>query len=99
MAALRLTSRVTERRPNGYPTKHGPVAELDLDAISQLRLTAPALNHLAHFIGGIVADRDGTATGARREKKLAKVVEALQKHAWELTELCDELVNEEREQS
>ncbi|MCP3822090.1 hypothetical protein NLX86_29585 [Streptomyces sp. A3M-1-3] len=99
-ASLRLTqTRVTERRPNGYPTKNGPVAEPDLDAISQLRLTAPVLNHLSHFVGGIVADRDGTAAGAKREKKLARVVEALQKQAWALTELCDELVNEEREQS
>lgn len=99
-ASLRLTqTRTTERRPNGYPTKSGPVAGRDLDAISQLRLTAPVLNHLSHFIGEIVVDRDGTASGAKREKKLVKVMEALQKHAWELTKLCDELVNEEREQS
>lgn len=99
-ASLRLTqTRVTERRPNGYPTKHGPVAGRDLDAISQLRLTAPVLNHLSHFIGEIVVDQDGTAAGAKREKKLVKALEALQKQAWALTELCDELVNEEREQS
>ncbi|MCY0945681.1 hypothetical protein [Streptomyces antarcticus] len=99
-ASLRLTqTRVTERRPNGYPTKDGPVAERDLDPISQLRLTAPALNHFSHFIGEIVFDRDGTAAGAKREKRLEKVVESLQKQAWVLTELCDELVNEERAQS
>ncbi|MFI5753187.1 hypothetical protein ACIBBE_47010 [Streptomyces sp. NPDC051644] len=97
-ASLRLTqNRVTERRPNGYPTKHGSVAGRDLDAISQLRLTAPVLNHLSHFIGEIVIDRDSTAAGAKREKKLVRVIDALQKQAWALTELCDELVNEERE--
>ncbi|MFF1715765.1 hypothetical protein [Streptomyces sp. NPDC058268] len=99
-ASLRLTqTRTTERRPDGYPTKDGPVAGRDLDAISQLRLTAPVLNHLSHFIGEIVVDPGGTAAGANREKKLVKVLEALQKQAWALTELCDELVNEEREQS
>lgn len=98
-ASLRLTQRRTiERRPDGIPTKSGPAAERDLDPISQLRLTAPVLNHLSHFIGEIVVDRDGTAAGAEREKRLAKVSEALQKQAWELSQLCDELSSEEDEQ-
>lgn len=97
-ASLRLTqTRVTERLPNGYPTKNGPVAERDLDAISQLRLTSPVLNHLSHFVAEIVLDAHGTAAGAKREKKLERIVEALQRQAWELALLCDELVNEERE--
>ncbi|MEU2561843.1 hypothetical protein ABZ626_21275 [Streptomyces longispororuber] len=99
-ASLRLTqTRTTERRPNGYPTKSGPVAGRDLDAISQLRLTAPVLNHLSHFIGEIVVDRNGTTAGTKRDKRLEKTVEALQKQAWPLTELCDELASEEHEQS
>ncbi|MDX3224488.1 hypothetical protein [Streptomyces sp. ME19-01-6] len=98
-ASLRLAqTRTTERRPDGYPTRNGPVATPDLDPISQLRLTAPVLDHLSHFIGEIVVDRDGTAAGAKREKRLEKIVESLRKQAWALTELCDELVSEEYEQ-
>lgn len=40
------------------------MAAPDLEAIRQLRLMAPALNRLALFVGGIVANRDGTAAGA-----------------------------------
>ncbi|GAB2891517.1 hypothetical protein [Streptomyces mayteni] len=99
-AALRLTqSRATERQPNGYPTQRGPVAEPDLDAISQLRITAPVLQHLAHFIATFVVDHDGTAAGAKREKKLERIIDALNKQAWALTELCDDLVDEERDQA
>lgn len=47
-ASLRLTqTQTTERRPNGHPTKSGPVACRDIDTISQLRLIAPVLNHLS----------------------------------------------------
>ncbi|MCX4826711.1 hypothetical protein OG883_44525 [Streptomyces sp. NBC_01142] len=98
-ASLRLTqTRTTERRPDGWPTKSGPVAERDLDPMSQLRMTGPVLTHLSHFIGEIVVDRDGSAAGAKREKRLAKVVEAIQGQVWTLAQLCDELVSEERDQ-
>ncbi|MFI9723944.1 hypothetical protein ACIHFE_30575 [Streptomyces sp. NPDC052396] len=97
-AVLRLTqTKVTERRPNGYPTKHGPVAERDLDALSRLRLISPVLNHLSHFIGEVVLDPYETRAGAKREKKLERVIETLQEQAWQLQELFDDLVNEERE--
>lgn len=44
-ASLQLTrNRTTERRPNSYPTKSGPMAGRNRDAVSRLRLTAPVLN-------------------------------------------------------
>ncbi|WNI20135.1 hypothetical protein [Actinacidiphila sp. ITFR-21] len=97
-ALLRLTdTRVIERRPDGYPTRHAPVTEADLRPLSHVKLGATALQGLAHFLGGANVNEFETAAGAKRDKKLAKIVERLQEQAWELAVLGDEMAAEHRE--
>lgn len=97
-ALLRLSEdRVIERRQDGYPTRHGPVTEADLGPLSHLTLSVSALERLAQFLGEADVDEFETAAGAQRDKKLGKVVATLQKQAWELSFLADEMAAERRE--
>ncbi|MER7579549.1 hypothetical protein [Kitasatospora sp. NPDC097691] len=48
-------------------------------------------------MGETDVDEFETAAGAKRDKKLAKIVEALQEQAWELAVLGDEMAAERRE--
>jgi hypothetical protein len=73
---------------------HGTVVGKDVDPVSQLTLSASALERLAKYVANILVDEHDTAAGSKRERKLEKVVEVLQKQAWELTFLHDELLHQ-----
>ncbi|MEU2086754.1 hypothetical protein ABZ569_33405 [Streptomyces albus] len=97
-ALLRLSEdRVIERRQDGWPTRHGPVTEADLEPLSHLKLSISALERLTRFLGEADVDEFETAAGAKRDKKLGKIVETLQEQAWELSFLADEMNTEKRE--
>ncbi|MEU8138201.1 hypothetical protein [Streptodolium elevatio] len=99
-AGLRLDQdRVTQRRPNGYPIAHGPVAAADVDAVTALRLALSAIQHLAHFVDGIDLGAHGTRASARRHKTKDRVFEALVDQVSELDEVCRELDDEQRTQA
>ncbi|WTW91880.1 hypothetical protein OG216_00085 [Streptomycetaceae bacterium NBC_01309] len=88
--------RVTERQPNGYPLAHGPVAAVDGDAVTQLRLALSAVQRLAHFVDGIRLGDDGTPGSDRRHKTKDRVVEALHRQVSDLDAVCRELDSEHR---
>ncbi|WP_149563206.1 hypothetical protein [Streptomyces cacaoi] len=97
-ALLQLNeNRVIERRPDGYPTRHGPVTERDLPPFSHLQLGTEALRRLTSFLGEANVNAFETTAGSKRDKKLGKIVETLQEQTWELTRLADEMLAEERE--
>jgi hypothetical protein len=97
-ALLRLTEkRVVQRRPDGYPIGYGPVAEPDLDPLSHVQLCAAALSRLESFLGRADVDEFDTAAGAKRDKKLGRIVEALQKQVGELRQLGDGMAADQRE--
>ncbi|MFE2880825.1 hypothetical protein ACFXG6_25525 [Streptomyces roseus] len=64
---------------------HGTIVGKDVHPISQLTLSATALERLTKYVGNITVDQHGTAAGAKRERKLEKIVDVLRQQAWELT--------------
>ncbi len=86
-----------ERRPDGYPTRKAPVTESDLSPHSHVKLCVAALQGMSHFLGGADVDEFETKAGAKRDKKLAKIVETLQEQACELSLLGEEMAAEQRE--
>ncbi|WP_331759213.1 hypothetical protein [Streptomyces anulatus] len=96
-ALLRLhETRLIERRPDGYPTRTGPVAEKDLTPLSHLKLGTEALRRLAGFLAETDTDPHQSAAGAKREHRLGKIIHILQEQTWQLGILADELAAEER---
>ncbi|MFF2226886.1 hypothetical protein ACFVV7_26630 [Streptomyces globisporus] len=96
-ALLRLDeTRVIQRRPNGYPTRSGPVAEKDLAPLSHLKLGTEALRRLSAFLAEADPDPHESAAGAKREHRLGTVIHTLQEQTWLLGLLADELAAEER---
>ncbi|MEU9943406.1 hypothetical protein [Streptomyces lavendulae] len=86
-----------ERRPDGHPSRKAPVAEAGLSPLSHVKLGVAALRGLLHFLGKADVDEFETTAGGKRDTKLAKIVETLQKQAWELAVLGDEMASEHRD--
>lgn len=94
-ALLQLNeTRVIERRPDGYPTRNGPVTDADLEPLSHVQLCAAALRGLAQHLGNADVDEFETPAGAERNKQLGKIVETLFSQTDELTSLTDEMADE-----
>lgn len=74
---------------------HGTVVAKDLDPASQMALSTAALERLTKYIAAIIVD-DETKEGAKRERELERVVEALQKQATELMLLGDQVRHRDR---
>ncbi|MER5984281.1 hypothetical protein [Streptomyces sp. NPDC001787] len=96
-ALLRLDeTRVIERRPDGYPTRTGPVAEKDLAPLSHLKLGTEALQRLSGFLAEADTNPHQSAAGVKRERQLGKIIHTLHEQTWQLGLLADELAAEER---
>ncbi|MCZ0984167.1 hypothetical protein O1L60_46250 [Streptomyces diastatochromogenes] len=85
-----------ERRPDGYPTRTGPVAEKDLAPLSHVKLGTEALRRLAGFLAEADTNPHQSAAGVKRERRLGKIIHTLQEQTWQLGLLADELAAEER---